>query len=111
MGCLVADEQATPDAGACPGLLVTVTKPPLDVGEPADCCCATAKVRVVLPPAAGHASRSELHLCAHHYRKAAAGLTRAGADVYDAQGQWLPGHERYWTGIGSESSSDVRQPA
>jgi hypothetical protein len=87
------------------GSPAAIAKPPLDVGEPADCCCATAQVRVVLPPVASRATRPELHLCAHHYRKAAAGLMAAGADFYDARGQWLTSREHFWADM--EGNSNV----
>ncbi len=99
------------DPGPALGTL-DVTKPPLDVGESADCCCATAQVRVVLPPVAGRNSRPELRLCAHHYRKASKGLSSAGADVYDARGHWIPSHEHYWIDPDSATSADtVSAPA
>lgn len=104
---LHTSEPVAPDAG--PGMepQVTFTKPPLDVGEPADCCCAAAQVRVVLPPVAGPATPTELHLCAHHYRKAAAALATAGADVYDAHGHWLSGHAPYWADLKSARTLDL----
>jgi hypothetical protein len=76
------------------GILEPPARPPLKVGESADCCCAVAQVRVVLPPNAGHAVRRELRLCAHRYRAAVVGLRKAGADVYDAHGRWLTGAEQ-----------------
>ena len=101
-------EAAAPNDGVGLSLLEGVTKPPLDVGENADCCCAAAQVRVVLAPVAGRNSRPELRLCAHHYRSAAARLTKAGADVYDARGRWLAGHEIFWAD--SDGNSKPAEP-
>jgi hypothetical protein len=93
------------------GLFDAITRPPLDVGEAADCCCATAQVRVVLPPVAGRSGRPELRLCAHHYRSAAAGLERAGADIYDAQGHWLAGRGQVWAEFSGPTTSAAGPPA
>ena len=89
-------ERAAPEAAVGLPLLDAATKPPLEVGETADCCCANAQVRVVLPPVAGVTPRPELRLCAHHYRKATAALAKAGADIYDAQGRSLTDRDDFW---------------
>jgi hypothetical protein len=101
---LHTSETAAPDLVPGMGILEAPARPPLEVGEPADCCCAAAQVRVVLPPDAGHAVRPELRLCAHHYRAALAGLRKAGADVYDAHGRGLTGAEQFFAdGIATQS--------
>jgi hypothetical protein len=100
---LHTSEPAAPDLVLGMGILDPPARPPLEVGEPADCCCAAAQVRVVLPADARRADRPELLLCAHHYREAVAGLRNAGADVYDAHGRCLAGKEEFFADdIGSQ---------
>ena len=50
----------------------------------ADCCCARAVYRVLLPASPGREHRAELLFCAHHFRASRAGLQRANATAFDA---------------------------
>ena len=50
----------------------------------ADCCPATAAVRVVFHTTPARRTRTELRLCAHHYRASYRKLTQAGAIAFDS---------------------------
>lgn len=108
---LRTSDPAAPVSGLDVGSLNAVTKPPLAVGDQSDCCCAAAQVRIVLPPAPGRSGRPELLMCAHHFRKSAAKLATAGADVYDAQGNLLTGNETFWAETSIRANQAAAQPA
>jgi hypothetical protein len=67
---------------------------PLPFGERACCCPAMAAVRVILPSTATRDHPVDLLLCAHHYRKASAELSKAGAHIFDASGILLNSSDR-----------------
>lgn len=58
------------------------------------CCCpAHPAVIVMIPPANGRQTATDLLLCGHHYRASRAALAAAGATVLDMQGGRLPEEE------------------
>ena len=68
---------------------VIVETPSAPVTGRADCCPATAAVRVVMPV---RATRTNLLLCGHHFRASYATLAATGASVYDSTNRliWSP---------------------
>lgn len=58
----------------------------IGVGERACCCPARPVVRVTMPPAPGRPHRTDLLLCAHHYRASRRALAAAGAVVTELPG-------------------------
>ena len=76
-------------AQGVPGDDVIIETPPASVTGRADCCPATAAVRVVMPV---RVARTNLLLCGHHFRASYATLAATGASVYDCTNRliWSP---------------------
>ena len=73
-------------------LLINPADAPIS-GRRADCCVAPAAYRAVLPVTASRPRITELLLCSHHFHSTRAGLTRAGASVYDASNHLIDSAE------------------
>ena len=73
------------------------------VADRACCCPARPVVTVIMPPAPGRLHPVDLLLCGHHFRVSQAGLTAAGAAVYDDTGALVAG--------ASECGHDLREHA
>ena len=59
---------------------------PLMFAEQACCCAAKPGLLAIMPPTQGRTHPVDLLLCDHHFLASRAGLTAAGANVYDEAG-------------------------
>ncbi|HET9649505.1 MAG TPA: hypothetical protein VFP34_14930 [Microlunatus sp.] len=63
----------------------------IGASERACCCSASPLYRVVLPPSAARAHKTDLLMCGHHYRASARKLKASGAVVFNTSGSLVAG--------------------
>jgi hypothetical protein len=75
---------------------------PLALDERACCCPARPVVLVWMPPAGDRPHRTDLLLCAHHYRVSRDALRAAGARAVDMNGEPVSGDDMFSLGRAGE---------